>query len=39
MTCCVSGMRSTSTKRIFKANGFCEVYNGGTWKSLIRFYK
>lgn len=33
ITCCASGVRSTSAKEILKQNGF-EVYNGGSWKSL-----
>jgi phage shock protein E len=34
ITCCASGMRSTSAKRVLKSNGFTEVYNGGGWSSL-----
>lgn len=34
ITCCASGMRSGSAKRILKANGFTEVVNGGGWNSL-----
>jgi phage shock protein E len=34
ITCCASGMRSASAKSILKANGFNEVYNGGSWHSL-----
>ena len=34
ITCCASGMRSSSAKRILKANGYTEVYNGGAWNSL-----
>ena len=34
ITCCASGMRSATAKRILKANGFEEVYNGGGWSSL-----
>jgi phage shock protein E len=34
ITCCASGMRSASAKNILKANGYTEVYNGGSWKSL-----
>jgi phage shock protein E len=36
IVCCTSGMRSASAKRILKANGFQEVYNGGGWRSLLR---
>ena len=34
ITCCASGMRSSSAKSILKSNGFTEVYNGGGWSSL-----
>lgn len=34
VTCCASGMRSRSAKRILQSNGFAEVYNGGSWMSL-----
>jgi len=34
ITCCASGMRSSSAKSILKANGFSDVYNGGSWNSL-----
>ena len=34
ITCCASGMRSTSAKSILKASGYTEVYNGGGWSSL-----
>lgn len=34
ITCCASGMRSTSAKSILKSNGFSEVYNGGGWSGL-----
>ena len=34
ITCCASGIRSASAKRLLKANGFTEVYNGGAWMSL-----
>jgi rhodanese-related sulfurtransferase len=34
ITCCASGMRSSSAKRILKSNGYTEVYNGGAWNSL-----
>lgn len=34
ITCCASGMRSASAKSILKANGYTEVYNGGSWQSL-----
>lgn len=34
ITCCASGMRSGSAKNILKANGYTQVYNGGSWISL-----
>lgn len=34
ITCCASGMRSAAAKNILKANGYKEVYNGGSWNSL-----
>lgn len=34
ITCCASGMRSASAKRILEANGYSEVYNGGGWAQL-----
>jgi rhodanese-related sulfurtransferase len=34
ITCCASGMRSGSAKRLLKSQGFVEVYNGGGWLDL-----
>ena len=34
ITCCASGMRSASARKILLANGFSEVYNGGGWAQL-----
>lgn len=34
ITCCASGIRSSSAKSILKSNGYTEVYNGGAWSSL-----
>ena len=34
ITCCASGMRSSSAKSLLKSNGFTAVYNGGSWYSL-----
>ncbi|HSP82931.1 MAG TPA: rhodanese-like domain-containing protein [Gillisia sp.] len=34
ITCCASGMRSSSAKNILIAQGYTEVYNGGAWTSL-----
>ena|ERR1035437_2179091 len=37
ITCCASGMRSGSAKSMLLANGFKEVYNGGSWYNLKKF--
>lgn len=37
ITCCASGARSASAKRFLKSNGFEQVYNGGSWKSLKKY--
>lgn len=34
ITCCASGMRSSSAKKILKAAGYTNVHNGGGWQSL-----
>jgi phage shock protein E len=34
ITCCASGARSASARKILKSNGFEQVYNGGSWYSL-----
>lgn len=34
ITCCASGIRSASAKRVLKGMGFTEVYNGGAWHIL-----
>ena len=34
ITCCASGMRSSSAKGMLKSSGYTEVYNGGGWSSL-----
>ena len=34
ITCCASGMRSSSAKSILQNAGYTEVYNGGGWASL-----
>ncbi|PZR28159.1 MAG: sulfurtransferase [Azospira oryzae] len=34
ITCCASGMRSSSAKSILKSIGYTEVYNGGGWAEL-----
>lgn len=37
ITCCASGMRSSSAKSILKSKGFVEVVNGGGWTSLRKY--
>jgi phage shock protein E len=37
ITCCASGMRSASAKRMLNNNGFLDVHNGGNWMSLKQF--
>ncbi len=34
VTCCASGIRSSSAKRFLKSSGFEDVHNGGSWYSL-----
>lgn len=34
ITCCATGMRSASAKSLLKAEGFSNVYNGGSWSRL-----
>lgn len=34
VTCCASGMRSGSAKRLLKSKGYTNVHNGGSWSSL-----
>ncbi len=34
ITCCASGMRSSSAKGLLKAKGYENVMNGGGWSSL-----
>ena len=34
ITCCASGMRSSSAKSLLQSSGYSEVYNGGGWMSL-----
>ena len=34
ITCCASGMRSASAKKILLSQGFNTVYNGGAWLGL-----
>jgi len=37
ITCCASGSRSASARRILKSKGFEQVYNGGSWYSLRKY--
>jgi phage shock protein E len=39
ITCCASGSRSASARRLLKSNGFEQVYNGGSWYSLRKYFK
>lgn len=34
ITCCASGMRSSSAKSILQSSGYAQVYNGGSWAGL-----
>ncbi len=34
ITCCASGMRSSSAKSILISSGYSSVFNGGGWTSL-----
>jgi len=36
ITCCASGMRSSTAKSVLKSNGF-EAYNGGSWHNLKKY--
>jgi phage shock protein E len=37
ITCCASGARSASARRLLKSNGLEQVYNGGSWYSLRKY--
>ena len=37
--CCASGNRSGQAAKILKSNGIKEVYNGGSWMSLLKKVK
>ena len=39
ITCCASGMRSSSARSILLSNGFKEVYNAGSWYNLKQYEK
>jgi phage shock protein E len=34
ITCCASGMRSSTAKSILQSNGYSNVHNGGSWLGL-----
>jgi phage shock protein E len=34
ITCCASGMRSSSAKSMLKSHGYAVVHNGGSWTGL-----
>lgn len=34
ITCCASGMRSASAKKLLTSCGYVNVYNGGGWNAL-----
>lgn len=34
ITCCASGVRSASARRILLSIGYAQVYNGGSWGAL-----
>ena len=36
IVCCESGMRSNTAKTILKSAGLQEVYNGGSWESVLK---
>lgn len=35
ITCCATGLRSSSAMQLLKAKGYGQVYNGGDWKCLL----
>lgn len=37
--CCESGRRSGSAKQVLKANGVKDVFNGGSWQSVLKISK
>ena len=36
IVCCESGARSNQAKNILKSAGINEVYNGGSWESVLK---
>ena len=39
ITCCASGMRSSSARSMMLSHGFTEVHNGGSWYNLRKYEK
>ncbi len=39
ITCCASGMRSSSARSMMISSGFTEVHNGGSWYNLRKYEK
>ncbi len=37
ITCCASGMRSSSAKSLLESKGYTNVYNAGSWTSLRKY--
>jgi rhodanese-related sulfurtransferase len=37
ITCCASGMRSASAKKMLQASGYTQVYNAGSWSKLQQY--
>jgi rhodanese-related sulfurtransferase len=38
ITCCASGSRSAAARKLLESNGFEQVYNGGSWLSLRKYF-
>jgi rhodanese-related sulfurtransferase len=36
IVCCESGVRSNTAKNILRSAGISEVFNGGSWESLLK---
>ncbi len=39
ITCCASGARSGAAKRLLESAGIQEVYNGGSWYSVAKYFR
>ena len=39
ITCCASGMRSSSAKSYLNSKGYNNVHNGGSWHNVAKFKK